>query len=119
MANPNIVNVTSIYGKVAVHEVTTSAAAIVENTSSSGEIVKINVLNIANVDGSVGADITVDILRGGTAYKIMHTINVPGDSALVAISKDTSIYLEEGDALRVTASADNTLVATCSYEIIS
>jgi hypothetical protein len=42
---------------------------------------------------------------------------VPANSALIAISKDANIYLEEGDALNVIASANN-LQAVCSYEII-
>lgn len=119
MANPNIVNVTSIYGKTAVQAVTTSATAIVENTAASGKIIKINSLTVANVDGTNAADITVDIFRSSTAYRLANTITVPADASLVVISKDTSIYLEEGDSLRCTASAASDLEAVCSYEEIS
>jgi hypothetical protein len=119
MANPNIFNATSIYGKTAVQAVGTSAANIVENTSASGKIIKINSLTIANVDGVDAADITVDIFRSSVAYKIAHTVRVPADSTLVVISKDTAIYLEEGDALRCLASAASDLEAVCSYEEIS
>lgn len=119
MANPNIVNVTEIYGKTAVQAVTTTATAIVENTAASGKIIKINSLTVANVDGTNSADITVDIFRGSTAYRISNLISVPAKTTLVTISKDSSIYLEEGDSLRCTASADGDLEATCSYEEIS
>jgi hypothetical protein len=119
MANPNIVNVSDIRGKTAVQVVTTSATAIVENTAESGKILKINSLLIANVDGVNSADITVDHFRGGTARRLAFTIAVPADSTLVVISKDTSIYLEEGDSLRCTASANSDLEAVCSYEEIS
>ena len=119
MANPNIVNVTSIYGQTAVLNVTTSAQAIVTNTAGSGKVIKINVLHLANIDGSSAVDATVDIYRSSTAYKIMNTVSVPADSTLVGISKDTSIYLLEGDSLRVTASANSDLTAVCSYEEIS
>lgn len=119
MANPNIVNVTSIYGKTAVQAVTTTATAIVENAVESGKIIKINSLTIANVDGTNAADITVDIFRNSTAYRISNLISVPAKTALVTISKDSSIYLEEGDSLRCTSSADGDLEATCSYEEIS
>lgn len=119
MANPNIVNVTSIYGKTAVQSVTTSATAIVENTAASGIIIKINSLTVANIDGINAADITVDVFRSSTSYKLANTITVPADASLVVISKDTSIYLEEGDALRLTASASGDLQAVCSYEEIS
>jgi hypothetical protein len=119
MANPNIVNVTDIKGKTAVQAVTTSATAIVENTAASNKIFKINSLTIANIDGVNAADVTVDHFRGGTARRIAFTIAVPADSTLVVISKDTSIYLEEGDSLRCTASANSDLEAVCSYEEIS
>lgn len=119
MANPNIVNVTSIYGKTAVQAVTTTATAIVENAADSGKIVKINSLTVANVDGTNAADITVDIYRSATAYHISSAISVPAKTTLVALSKDSTIYLEEGDSLRCTASVDGDLEATCSYEEIS
>lgn len=119
MANPNIVNVTTIYGKTAVQSVTTSATAIVTNSSGSGQILKINSLAISNIDGSSLADITVDLFRSSTSYKIASTIGVPADSTMVIISKDNAIYLEEGDQLRCLASVDGDLQAICSYEIIS
>lgn len=119
MAAPNIVGVTTITGKTAVQAVTTSATAIVTNSAASGKVFKINSLIIANVDGAAAADITVDLFRSSTAYRIANTISVPADATLVVISKDTSIYLEEGDALRCTASANSDLEAICSYEEIS
>jgi hypothetical protein len=119
MANPNIVNVTDIKGKTAVQAVGTSAVVIVENTAASGKVFKINSLVVANVDGTSSADITVDVFRSSVAYKIASTIAVPANSTLVVISKDTSIYLEEGDSLRCTASAADDLEAVCSYEEIS
>ena len=117
MAAPNIVNVTTILGKTAVLAVTTSATAIVTNSAASGKVFKVNALYVSNIDGTNSADITVDIFRSSTAYRITSTIAVPADATLDVISK--SIYLEEGDALRLTASADSDLVAVCSYEEIS
>jgi len=117
MAAPNIVNVTSIYGKTAVQAVTTSAAAIVTNSAASGKVLKINALYISNVNGTNPADVTVDVYRSSTAYRIANTITVPADTTLDLISK--SIYLEEGDSLRCTASADSYIEAVCSYEEIS
>ena len=119
MANPNIVNVTDIRGKTAVQAVGTSATAIVENTAASGKVIKINSLTVANVDGTNSADITIDLFRSSVSYKIANTIAVPADSTLVVISKDTSIYLEEGDSIRCLASAASDLQAICSYEEIS
>ena len=119
MAAPNIVNVTTIIGKTAVQDVTTSASAIVSNGAGSNTVLKINSLTVANVDGVNTADITVDFFRSSTSYPIASTISVPADSTLVVISKDNPIYLEEGDSLRCLASANGDLEAVCSYEEIS
>ena len=71
----------------------------------------------SNVDGTNAADVNVDIFRSSTAYHIAKTVSVPADATLDIISK--SIYLEEGDTLRLTASANSDLEAVCSYEIIA
>lgn len=117
MAAPNIVNVATITGKTAVQAVTTSATAIVSNTAASGKVFKVNALYVSNVDGANPAEINVDIYRSSTAYHIGKTIVVPADATLDVISK--SIYLEEGDSLRLTASVNSDLEAVCSYEEIS
>ena len=117
MAAPNIVNVATITGKTAVQAVGTSATAIVSNSGGSGKVFKVNALYVSNVDGSVSADITIDLYRSSTAYPIASTISVPADATLDIVSK--ALYLEEGDSLRCTASASGDLVAVCSYEEIS
>ena len=117
MTAPNIVNTTTITGKTAVQIVTTSATAIVTNSAASGKVLKVNALFISNVDGANNADITVDIFRSSVAYRIAKTIVVPADASLDVISK--SIYLEEGDTLRLTANANSDIEAVCSYEEIS
>ena len=117
MAAPNIVNVVTITGKTAVLAITTSATAIVTNSAASGKVFKVNALYISNVDGANNADINVDIFRSSTAYHVAKTVSVPADATLDIISK--SIYLEEGDSLRLTASANSDLEAVCSYEEIS
>lgn len=119
MAAPNIVNVTTIRGNTAVQNVSTVATNIVANPAASNKVFKINTLLISNIDGVNSADITAEMVRGGAGYDIVFTVAVPADASLVAISKDTSIYLEEGDSIRLTASANGDLQAICSYEEIS
>jgi hypothetical protein len=117
MAAPNIVNVITITGKTAVQNVITSATAIVTNSAASGKVFKVNALYVSNVDGANGANLDVDLYRSSTAYRLVYTVAVPADSVLDVISK--SFYLEEGDSLRLTASANNDLEAVCSYEELS
>jgi hypothetical protein len=119
MAAPNIVNVSTITGKTTPLILTTSNQDIVTNAASSGKVYKINSLIVSNVNGSAAAQVTASIIRSSTAYMLASTIYVPANSTLVIISKDMTIYLEEGDVLRIIASANNYLHAVASYEIIS
>jgi hypothetical protein len=117
MAAPNIVNVATITGKTAVQAIGTSATAIVTNSAASGKVFKVNALYVSNVDGVNNADVTIDLFRSSTAYRIAFTVVVPADAVLDVITK--AFYLEEGDTLRLTASTAGDLEAVCSYEEIS
>jgi hypothetical protein len=120
MAAPNIVGVTTITAKITGQVVTTSATAIVTNTAASGKVLKINALIISNINGTASADITADVYKNQTtSYRLAFTVAVPNDATLVLLSKDTSVYLEENDSIRLTASANTYLEAVCSYEEIS
>lgn len=119
MAAPNIVNVQTIYGQTDLLSVTTVPTAIVTNNSSSNSVFKINTLIVSNIDGANPADVTVDVFRSANTFRIASTVTVPADATLIVISKENSIYLEEGDAIRLTASANGDLQAICSYEEIS
>lgn len=124
MAAPNMVNVTSIIGKTATANLTTTnATLVVENAAASGKVLKINSLVVSNVDGTNNASITISYYSaaniGGTATQIANTVVVPADASLVVIDKSTAIYLEEDRSIGATASAANDLKVICSYEEIS
>ena len=124
MANPNIVNVTTIYGNSSQTALsTTSATSLVSNAASSGKVYKINTIVVANVDGTSAADITINIYSqaelGGTAYAIASTISVPADASLIVTDKTTSFYLLENQSIGAIAGAANDLVVNCSWEEIS
>lgn len=116
MAAPNIVQIAQIFGKTDVLSVTTTMTAI--TTCPTDKLYKINSLVVANIDTANVCDVTVEFFRSGVAYRIASTIAIPPDATLVVISKDMGIYLEEGDSLRIQASANSDLQAICSYEII-
>jgi hypothetical protein len=52
-------------------------------------------------------------------YNLAYRINVPKNASLIIVSKDSAIYLEEGDSIRLSAGESTSLDAVCSYEIIS
>ena len=120
----NLVSPTTINGKtVTVDLSTTSATSILSNGVSSGLVLKINALYVANVDGTSAAEITINYYPaaalGGTATQIASTVVVPADSTLVVIDKDAYIYLEENTSLGATAGTANDLKIVCSYEEIA
>jgi|LakMenEpi03Aug12_release.lakeMendotaPanAssembly.Ray.scaffolds.fasta_scaffold1659162_1 hypothetical protein len=119
MAAPNIVNIATLTAKTAVLAVTTTPTDIVSNAGSSGTAVKINTLSIANINGTAAATVNVSIFRSSVEYKLAHVISVPAGATLVTVDKTNSIYLEEGDSLRVTGSINSYLHAVCSYEILA
>ncbi len=131
MANPNIVAVTSIYGKTTYFTPSgTTAVVLLPNAAASGKVFKINQIVAANVDGTSAANATVSIYTngavaqgsapsGGTAYPIVSTISVPANASLIVADKTTAIYLEEGTSITVTSSVANDIVFSISYEEIT
>jgi hypothetical protein len=124
MANPNIVNVAAIYGENSSTSLTTTGAtSIVSNAASSGKVYKINMITVANVDGTNAADITISkysaAALGGTAFPIVSTVSVPADATLIVLDKTTALYLKENESIGATAGTASDLVVTCSWEEIN
>ena len=124
MTAPNIVNVATITGKTAtVALTTTNATVLVNNAASSNKVFKINMIQVANVDGTNACDVTVDVHSqddgAGTAYSLVSTASVAADSSLVVLDKNTAIYLEEDKSITATAGTASDLEVIVSYEEIS
>lgn len=131
MANPNIVAVTSIYGKTTyLTPSATTAVVLLPNAASSGTVLKINQIVASNVDGTNAVDCTVSLYTngavaqgsapsGGTAYPIVSTVSVPADASLIVVDKTTAIYLEEGTSISVTSGTASKITYSISYEVIS
>ena len=123
MAAPNIIGATTINGKTTGANLTTTAATtVLNNASSSGKCLKVNVLNVSNY-GASAATITVGYYNaanvGGTLFQLVGNVSVPSYSTLNVIDKTSQYYLEENSSLGATAGTANTLCVTCSYEDIS
>lgn len=117
MAAPNIKSPTSITLKNAATTVGTSATTIV--TCATDKAVKVSTLTIANKNGTNAADATLNLVSGGATVAIASTVSVPADATLVAVDRNSPVYLEEGDSLTAVASAAGTLEIVTSYEEIA
>jgi hypothetical protein len=126
MANPNIVNVTSIVGgNIGFNLSNTLTDTLL--TVDSDKILKINRITVANVDGSSAADVDIFVdglgngatgitATGSATVYLAKTVSVPADATLVLV--DTPIYLMEGDILKGGASASGDLDLFISYEVL-
>lgn len=117
MAAPNIVAVTSIYGKTMGANLGTTLTTDIL-TCPANKVLKINSIIVSNIDGANNADATVYFYDSSATarYALASTIVVPADSTLVVLGKDSPIYLEESDQIEGGASAASDLVMVISYE---
>lgn len=123
MANPNIVNVTSIYGNTSyLIPSSTSATTWTALTPASGTVNKIDNIVAANVTGSV-ATVTVAInsaaAGAGTNYRLIYQVPVPANAAIVVADKSTAFYLGEAQSIVVTVGTASVIELTASYEAIT
>ena len=123
MANPNIVNVTSILGTTTyLTPANTTANVLLSNAASSGLVFKINQIVCANVNGSSAVNATVAINNAaagaGTNFPIISTISVPASASVIAVDKTTAVYLMENSSIVVTSGTSSGITYTISYESI-
>ena len=133
MANPNILNVTSIYGNTAYvtpgsTAVNTSwtfngTTALTGLTPAVGSVNKINSIVVTNTTGSV-ANATVSIANNatfgsGTAYPLASAIPVPANSSLIVVDKANGIYVTESQSIGVTSGTSSALTFVASFEVIT
>jgi hypothetical protein len=108
----------------------TTAVVLLPNAASSNNVLKINQIVAANINGTNAVDTTVSIYTngavaqgsapsGGTAFPIASTISVPADASLIVVDKTTGIYLEEGTSIIVTSGTAGQITYSISYEIMT
>ncbi len=123
MAELNIINVAKIVGRTSVSNVanvvsTVTTANVLVNPANSSNVVKINSMYCHNY-GNLMADVTVRYHRGGNTVHMANAMTIPQRTTLTIVSKDMMTYLEEGDYITASATANNTLSLFISYEQLS
>lgn len=122
MANPNIVDVSLIRGQKSLKKsVTNTPTRLLVNDTNSNQILKVNSILVSNHSNTVTQRLTVDILRSSIPYRIVSNVEIPPRSSFNSLTKNLSIYLEEGDTLRAFTNVPviATLDVSCSYEQIA
>ena len=132
MANPNIVNVTQIYGQTTyLTPANTSNFVLVTNAVNSGNVFKLDQIVAAN-QTNTAANCTVMIYTSGgvaagnavvtassNAFPIASNISVPAFASLIVMDKTTATYLTEDRAIIVATGTNNAISFSVSYEQIS
>jgi hypothetical protein len=133
MANPNIVNVTSIYGNSAyVIPSTTSVSVAWTNngtstltglTPAANTVNRVTSIVVANVTSSA-ATTTVAISNNptyasGTAYYIAYQVSVPPNSSVIVTDKTSSFYVTENQSVGVISGTSSALHYTATFEAIT
>ena len=134
MANPNIVNVTSIYGNTAyvipsgtsattswTYNGTTSLTGL---TPAAGTVNRVTEIVVTNTTSSA-ATATVAIGNNATfgsatvvAY-LAYQISVPANTTLIVTDKTTSFYVTENQSVGVTSGTASALTYTATFEAIT
>jgi hypothetical protein len=123
MANPNIINVASIYGSTSyLIPSTTSATTWTALTPAAGTVNKIDNIVASNVTAAV-ATVTVAInsaaAGAGTNYRLVYQVPVPINASIVVVDKSTALYLGEAQSIVVTVGTASAIELTSSYEAIT
>lgn len=134
MANPNIVNVTSIYGNTAyVIPSTTSATtswtyngttSLTGLTPAVGSVHRVTSITVANTTASA-ANCTIGVGNNatfGSATVVSYPayqISVPANATLIVVDKTTSLYITENQSVGVTSGTASALTYTATFEIIT
>ena len=134
MANPNIINVTSIYGNTAyvIPSTTSATTSWTTNgtTSLTGLTPAVNTVNrvtsivVSNITSSA-ATATVAIANNATfgsgtviAY-MAYQVSVPANTTLIVTDKTTSFSVTENQSVGVTSGTASALTYTATYEAIT
>lgn len=123
MANPNLINSSSIYGNTNyLIPSTTSATTWTALTPAAGTVNKIDNIVASNVTAAV-ATVTVAInsaaAGAGTNYRLVYQVPVPVNASIVVVDKSTSFYLGEAQSIVVTVGTGSAIELTASYEAIT
>ena len=132
MANPNIVNVSQIYGQTNyLTPANTSTLVLIANTSGSSNVYKVDQIVAANTSNTA-ANATVLLYTSGAvtsgnlvvtssanAFAIASNISVPAYASLIVMDKTTATYLLEDKAIVVQSGTNSAITFSVSYEQIA
>lgn len=114
MSQPNIKTAATIVAVNAPVLVGTTYAAVVSNASTSSALQKISSVHICNISAATSCAVTVAISNGTTYYHLVAGQAVT--NPIQPVTRQSPIYLEEGDSICIYAATSGHLEAVVNYE---
>lgn len=116
MANPNLLEITSILASsIQVTASTTASTLITCATDNLYKVVSIYCANKTTTTQSV----TIIHNNSTTDYYIANQIDIPPDSTLQLVDKNTPLYVTENEIVKCLASAASSIDVNLYYEAMS
>lgn len=119
MANPNLLNITSIKGEKKTGTLTTSYTGFqIANASGSNELVKVISIYLTNRSASTVSIDAYLVHNNSSAYQFADALDLPPETTLQLVSKDAPLYVMENDYVGLACSATTSVDAVCAYEVM-
>lgn len=112
MANPNLLNITSITGHSGGDVLSTTGSNIV--SAAANTLVKVISLYCTN---TTTATSSISLTQSGRY--IVFGLDLPPDSTVQLVTKDAPLYITDGEVLTATSAASNTINCHVYYEVMS
>lgn len=123
MANPNVLNATSIYASTTYLIPTgisaTTWTSLTPAANSITKVCSIAATNVTNNTSNITMSINSATGGGGTAYRIAYQISVPGNTSLVLVDKSNPIYVGENQSIVATSGISNSIELVASIEVLT
>lgn len=134
MANPNIVNVTTIKGQTAyvvpsttsnttnwTHDGTAPITGLTPSTNTVNHITNITVTNItsAAVTATVAIGNNPTFASANLVTYAAYQVTVPAAASLVVVDKSTGFYITENQSVAVVSGTANALTFMAAFEAIT
>ena len=119
MANPNLLNITSITAHRKVGTLAVNYGTFkIDNLANSDELVKIISCYLTNKTANT-VSIDAYFIDGITEYQFADALDLPPETTIQLVSKDAPIYIPESNSMAFQCSAATSVDCLISYEIMS
>jgi hypothetical protein len=118
MPAPNLRAPKSIKGRTETFLAQTTSTALIANPIGSNKVFKVNTILCANLSASLAPAVTLSRFNGDDDHIFVPGVTLPIETTLVACSKETYFYVNEGESLKGLATNSDAVGITVGYEEI-